>query len=53
MIDGILMLLFELINSLHSTDQQYDFIVQLETVLLGHEDWVYSVCWQPPTTSGM
>ena len=34
------------------TDQQYNFVVGLETVLLGHEDWVYSVCWQPPTVAG-
>jgi elongator complex protein 2 len=22
--------------------------VSLESLLVGHEDWVYSVCWQPP-----
>ncbi|RIB23244.1 WD40-repeat-containing domain protein [Gigaspora rosea] len=21
-----------------------------KTLLMGHDDWVYSVCWQPPTT---
>jgi elongator complex protein 2 len=24
------------------------FIAALESVLHGHDDWVYSVCWQPP-----
>ncbi|KAL6070511.1 Elongator subunit elp2 [Balamuthia mandrillaris] len=28
---------------------QHDvFAVVLESVLFGHEDWVYSVCWHPP-----
>ena len=33
------------------TGKQFKYVVGLETVLLGHEDWVYSVRWQPPVTS--
>lgn len=40
-------------QQLITTDQQYNFVVGLETVLLGHEDWVYSVRWQPSTITGM
>ena len=28
------------------------YSIQLESVLLGHEDWIYSVCWHPPTYQG-
>ena len=30
-----------------------EYCVTLETVLLGHEDWVYSVQWRPQPTTGM
>lgn len=29
----------------------YSFQVSLESLLVGHEDWVYSVEWQPPESS--
>lgn len=29
-----------------------EFAVSLETVLAGHENWVYGVHWQPPTYNG-
>ena len=37
-------------NQFHVEEEgkKVDYIVTLETVLLGHEDWVYSVRWQPP-----
>ena len=47
------MVLSCILTIIHPTDQQYNFVVGLETVLLGHEDWVYSVRWQPSTVTGM
>ncbi|KAK4789130.1 hypothetical protein SAY86_020449 [Trapa natans] len=29
----------------------YSYQISLESLLIGHEDWVYSVEWQPPTFS--
>ncbi|XP_047181257.1 elongator complex protein 2 isoform X1 [Vigna umbellata] len=29
------------------------FQISLETLLIGHEDWVYSVMWQPPLVSSL
>lgn len=29
------------------------FQVSLESLLIGHEDWVYSVMWQPPLVASM
>lgn len=29
----------------------YTYQISLESLLIGHEDWVYSVEWQPPTLS--
>ncbi|CAG8651828.1 27661_t:CDS:10 [Gigaspora margarita] len=26
------------------------YSVMFEALLMGHDDWVYSVCWQPPTS---
>lgn len=34
------------------TDVARDFAVSLETVLAGHENWVYGVHWQPPVHKG-
>ncbi|KAK4260777.1 hypothetical protein QN277_003850 [Acacia crassicarpa] len=31
----------------------YSFQISLESLLIGHEDWVYSVEWQPPLASSM
>ena len=28
------------------------YLVQLESVLLGHEDWIYSAQWHPPLFDG-
>jgi elongator complex protein 2 len=25
------------------------YTIMFEALLMGHDDWVYSVCWQPPT----
>ena len=36
--------------SCHGND--HTFTVTLEAVLIGHEDWVYSVDWQPPIVKG-
>ncbi|PON34199.1 Guanine nucleotide-binding protein, beta subunit [Parasponia andersonii] len=30
----------------------YSYQISLESLLIGHEDWVYSVEWQPPSASG-
>ena len=29
------------------------YAVSLESVLSGHENWIYSVKWQPPVNSGI
>ena len=34
----------------HGND--HTFVVTLEAVLIGHEDWVYSVDWQTPIVKG-
>ena len=34
-------------NVFSSTEDGIDYSVTLETVLLGHDDWVYGVRWQP------
>lgn len=35
-----------------STDKSSVYAVSLETVLAGHENWVYGVHWQPPLYQG-
>ena len=35
-----------------ATDVPSAYAVSLETVLAGHENWVYGVHWQPPVTKG-
>lgn len=46
------------LNTLHScpcvlvTEASSAFAVSLETVLAGHENWVYGVHWQPPFYKG-
>ena len=35
-----------------ATDVSSAYAVSLETVLAGHENWVYGVHWQPPVTKG-
>lgn len=30
-----------------------EFAVTLETVLAGHENWVYGIHWQPPCVKGI
>lgn len=51
-----IMLTFD--NCLHlapglpATDTSSEFAVSLETVLAGHENWVYGVHWQPPLYKG-
>ena len=34
-------------NIFSSFDKGAEYLVTLETVLLGHDDWVYGVHWQP------
>lgn len=35
-----------------AADVTRGFAVSLETVLAGHENWVYGVHWQPPVYKG-
>nr|XP_006635894.1 PREDICTED: elongator complex protein 2 [Lepisosteus oculatus] len=37
----------EFVFSVKLKDSSLSFAVTLETVLAGHENWVYGVCWQP------
>lgn len=55
----VFFLFFKLFFRLHlasvcvlSTDKSSVFAVSLETVLAGHENWVYGVHWQPPFYQG-
>jgi elongator complex protein 2 len=39
-------------QNIFAVDKLISYSIQLESVLLGHEDWIYSVCWHPPTFEG-
>ncbi|PKY14388.1 WD40 repeat-like protein [Rhizophagus irregularis] len=34
--------------SLVKNDQEERYSIMFEALLMGHDDWIYSVCWQPP-----
>lgn len=40
------------VSCLPATDVHAVFAVSLETVLAGHENWVYGLHWQPPSFKG-
>ena len=37
--------LFEAVDNDHNKRR---YTIMFEALLMGHDDWVYSVCWQPP-----
>ena len=41
-----------MLNYFVSDQNSTDYSVVLESVLCGHENWVYSVRWHPPQFSG-
>uniref|UniRef100_A0A0B7ACE9 Elongator complex protein 2 n=2 Tax=Arion vulgaris TaxID=1028688 RepID=A0A0B7ACE9_9EUPU len=41
----------ETVISVKANDKEINFAVRLESVLCGHENWVYSVRWQPCTVN--
>ncbi|XP_069111891.1 elongator complex protein 2-like [Argopecten irradians] len=39
--------------SFKGTNSPMTFALSLDSVLSGHENWIYSVCWQPPQITEM
>ena len=40
-------------SKFHSLETCLEFAVSLESLMAGHEQWVYEVHWQPVTYKGM